>query len=165
MQGTSNVAAGRRYGIPVGGTMAHSWIQSFAREQEASDRFAEFYPERAILLVDTYDTLASGIPHAIPALTRLQEQGHGGFGVRLDSGDLGPLSRAVRARLDAAGLRRALLLAESMLAGERVTPRESLHAIRDRARGEPGKSAPGHASAGQPRALSGNSQPPADRNA
>ena len=133
VQGTSNVAAGRRYGIPVGGTMAHSWIQSFAREQEAFDRFAEFYPERAILLVDTYDTLASGIPHAIPALTRLQEQGHGDFGVRLDSGDLGPLSRAVRARLDAAGLRRALLLAESMLAGERVTPRESLHAIRDRA--------------------------------
>ena len=120
VQGTSNVAAGQRYGIPVGGTMAHSWIQSFASEQEAFDRFAEIYPERAILLVDTYDTLASGIPHAIPALTRLQEQGHGGFGVRLDSGDLGPLSRAVRARLDAAGLRRARIVASNDLDEARI---------------------------------------------
>ena len=121
VQGTSNVAAGRRYGIPVGGTMAHSWIQSFAGEQEAFDRFAELYPERAILLVDTYDTLASGIPHAIPALTRLQEQGHGGFGVRLDSGDLGPLSRAVRARLDAAGLRQARIVASNDLDEARIS--------------------------------------------
>ena len=120
VQGTSNVAAGQRYGIPVGGTMAHSWVQSFASEQEAFDRFAEFYPERAILLVDTYDTLASGIPHAIPALTRLQEQGHGGFGVRLDSGDLGPLSRAVRARLNAAGLQRARIVASNDLDEARI---------------------------------------------
>lgn len=125
VQGTSNVAAGQRYGIPVGGTMAHSWIQSFPSEQEAFDRFAELYPERAILLVDTYDTLASGIPHAIPALTRLQEQGHGGFGVRLDSGDLGPLSRAVRARLDAAGLQRARIVASNDLDEARIA---ELHA-------------------------------------
>ena len=125
VQGTSNVAAGQRYGIPVGGTMAHSWVQSFASEQEAFDRFAEFYPERAILLVDTYDTLASGIPHAIPALTRLQEQGHGGFGVRLDSGDLDPLSRAVRARLDAAGLQRARIVASNDLDEARIA---ELHA-------------------------------------
>ena len=121
VQGTSNVAAGQRYGIPVGGTMAHSWVQSFASEQEAFDRFAEFYPERAILLVDTYDTLASGIPHAIPALSRLQEQGHGGFGVRLDSGDLGPLSRAVRTRLDASGLQRARIVASNDLDEMRIT--------------------------------------------
>jgi nicotinate phosphoribosyltransferase len=120
VQGTSNVAAGQRYGIPVGGTMAHSWIQSFASEQEAFDHFAELYPERAILLIDTYDTLASGIPHAIPALTRLQEQGHGGFGVRLDSGDLGPLSHAVRARLDAAGLQRARIVASNDLDETRI---------------------------------------------
>ena len=101
--------------------MAHSWIQSFASEQEAFDRFAEFYPERAILLVDTYDTLASGIPHAIPALTRLQAQGRGGFGVRLDSGDLGPLSRAVRARLDAAGLQRAQIVASNDLDEARIS--------------------------------------------
>ena len=121
VQGTSNVAAGQRYGIPVGGTMAHSWIQSFASEQEAFDCFAEFYPDRAILLVDTYDTLASGIPHAIPALTRLQAQGRGGFGVRLDSGDLGPLSRAVRARLDAAGLQRAQIVASNDLDEARIS--------------------------------------------
>ena len=121
VQGTSNMAAGQRYGIPVGGTMAHSWIQSFASEQEAFDRFAEFYPERAILLVDTYDTLASGIPHAIPALTRLQAQGRGGFGVRLDSGDLGPLSRAVRERLDAAGLPRARIVASNDLDEARIS--------------------------------------------
>jgi len=120
VQGTSNVAAGRRYGIPVGGTMAHSWIQSFTGEQEAFDRFAELYPDRAILLVDTYDTLASGLPHAIPALTRLQKQGHDGFGVRLDSGDLGPLSRAVRARLDAAGLHRARIVASNDLDEARI---------------------------------------------
>ena len=121
VQGTSNVAAGQRYGIPVGGTMAHSWIQSFASEQEAFDRFAEFYPDRAILLVDTYDTLASGIPHAIPALTRLQAQGRGGFGVRLDSGDLGPLSRAVRARLDVAGLQQAQIVASNDLDEARIS--------------------------------------------
>ena len=121
VQGTSNVAAGQRYGIPVGGTMAHSWIQSFASEQEAFDCFAEIYPDRAILLVDTYDTLASGIPHAIPTLTRLQAQGRGGFGVRLDSGDLGPLSRAVRARLDAAGLQRAQIVASNDLDEARIS--------------------------------------------
>ena len=121
VQGTSNVAAGQRYGIPVGGTMAHSWIQSFPSEQEAFDRFAEFYPEHAILLVDTYDTLASGIPHAIPALTRLQAQGRTGFGVRLDSGDLGPLSRAVRARLDAAGLQQARIVASNDLDEARIS--------------------------------------------
>ena len=121
VQGTSNVAAGQRFGIPVGGTMAHSWIQSFPSEQEAFDRFAEFYPEHAILLVDTYDTLASGIPHAIPALTRLQAQGRTGFGVRLDSGDLGTLSRAVRARLDAAGLQQARIVASNDLDEARIS--------------------------------------------
>lgn len=120
VQGTSNVAAGQRYGIPVGGTMAHSWIQSFPSEQEAFDRFAEFYPERAVLLVDTYDTLASGIPHAIPALTRLQAQGRSGFGVRLDSGNLGLLSRAVRAQLDAAGLQCARIVASNDLDEARI---------------------------------------------
>ncbi len=120
VQGTSNLAAGQRYGIPVGGTMAHSWIQSFPSEQEAFDRFAEFYPERAVLLVDTYDTLASGIPHAIPTLTRLQAQGRSGFGVRLDSGDLRLLSRAAREQLDAAGLQRARIVASNDLDEARI---------------------------------------------
>ena len=118
---TSNVAAGKRYGIPVSGTMAHSWIQAFGDEQGAFARFAELYPERAILLVDTYDTLGSGIPHAIPVLADLHAQGRHGFGVRLDSGDLDQLSRAVRERLDAAGLQGAQIVVSSDLDEERIS--------------------------------------------
>ena len=120
VHGTSNVAAGARYGIPVSGTMAHSWVQAFGDEQEAFARFAELYPERAILLVDTYDTLGSGILHAIPVLTALQERGGRGFGVRLDSGDLGRLSRAVRAQLDAAGLQAARIVVSNDLDEARI---------------------------------------------
>ena len=120
VHGTSNVAAGARYGIPVSGTMAHSWIQAFGDEQGAFARFAELYPERAILLVDTYDTLGSGIPHAIPVLTELQARGRRGFGVRLDSGDLGRLSRAARAQLDAAGLQAAQIVVSSDLDEARI---------------------------------------------
>ena len=120
VDGTSNVAAGARYGIPVSGTMAHSWVQAFGDEQGAFARFAELYPERAILLVDTYDTLGSGIPHAIPVLRELQARGSSGFGVRLDSGDLGRLSRAVRARLDAAGLQAARIVVSSDLDEQRI---------------------------------------------
>ena len=120
VDGTSNVAAGERYGIPVSGTMAHSWVQAFGDEQAAFARFAELYPERAILLVDTYDTLDSGIPHAIPVLRELQARGGGGFGVRLDSGDLGRLSRAVRERLDAAGLQAARIVVSSDLDEARI---------------------------------------------
>ena len=120
-QGTSNAAAGQRYGIPVGGTMGHSWVQAFPSEQEAFDRFAELYPDRTILLVDTYDTLASGIPNAIPVLAKLQGQGRHGFGVRLDSGDLGPLSRAVRARLDDAGLQQAQIVVSNELDEESIS--------------------------------------------
>ena len=118
---TSNVAAGYRYGIPVGGTMAHSWVQAFVREEEAFARFAEIFPDRTILLVDTYDTVGSGVPHAIPVLRTLQSGGHDGFGVRLDSGDLDRLSRAVRAQLDAAGLKRARIVASGDLDEERIT--------------------------------------------
>ena len=130
VDGTSNVAAGERYGIPVSGTMAHSWVQAFGDEQAAFARFAELYPERAILLVDTYDTLDSGIPHAIPVLRELQARGGSGFGVRLDSGDLGRLSRAVRERLDAAGLQAARIVVSSDLDEARIeeaAPGESAH--------------------------------------
>ena len=120
VDGTSNVAAGERYGIPVSGTMAHSWVQAFGDERVAFARFAELYPERAILLVDTYDTLNSGIPHAIPVLRELQARGGSGFGVRLDSGDLGRLSRAVRGRLDAAGLQAARIVVSSDLDEARI---------------------------------------------
>ncbi len=118
---TSNVAAGCRYGIPVSGTMAHSWVQAFAGEKEAFARFAEIFPDHAILLADTYDTLGSGVPHAIPVLRTLQAGGRDGFGVRLDSGDLERLSRAVRTQLDAAGLHRARIVASGDLDEKRIT--------------------------------------------
>ena len=112
---TSNTLAGRRYGIPVRGTMAHSWIMAFATEREAFEKYAETYPDGAILLIDTYDTLGSGIENAIEVGLRLKEAGRTGFGVRLDSGDLEYLSKKVRARLDAAGLQDAAIIASNEL--------------------------------------------------
>ena len=112
---TSNTLAGRRYGIPVRGTMAHSWIMAFATEREAFEKYAETYPEGAILLIDTYDTLGSGMENAIEVGRRLKEAGRRGFGVRLDSGDLEYLSKQVRARLDAAGLHEAAIVASNEL--------------------------------------------------
>jgi len=100
---TSNTLAGKRYGIPVSGTMAHSWVMAFETEREAFERYADLYPENTILLIDTYDTLGSGIENAIAVGRRLKEQGHP-VGVRLDSGDIQYLSKQVRRRLDAAGL-------------------------------------------------------------
>lgn len=120
VHGTSNVAAGARYGIPVSGTMAHSWIQAFGDEREAFARYAELYPQRTILLIDTEDTLGSGLPHAIPVLAELRARGGRGFGVRLDSGDLGALSRAVRAQLDGAGLQAARIVVSGDLDEARI---------------------------------------------
>lgn len=100
---TSNTLAGRHYGIPVTGTMAHSWIMAFETELEAFERYAELYPDQTTLLLDTYDTLGSGLPNAITVARRLTEQGHD-VGVRLDSGDIQYLSKAVRRGLNAAGL-------------------------------------------------------------
>jgi len=101
---TSNTLAGKRYGIPVTGTMAHSWVMAFPSERESFERYAELYPDRTILLIDTYDTLGSGIENAILVGKKLQEQGRT-MGVRLDSGDIQYLSKQVRQRLDAAGLK------------------------------------------------------------
>jgi nicotinate phosphoribosyltransferase len=112
---TSNTFAGRRFGIPLRGTMAHSWIMAFASEREAFEKYAEIYPDGCILLIDTYDTLGSGIENAIAVGRKLKETGHDGFGVRLDSGDLEYLSKKVRERLDAAGLRGALIVASNEL--------------------------------------------------
>jgi nicotinate phosphoribosyltransferase len=112
---TSNTLAGKRYGIPVRGTMAHSWIMAFASEREAFEKYAETYPDGSILLIDTYDTLGSGIENAIVVGQRLMQAGHKGFGVRLDSGDLEYLSKKVRERLDAAGLRSARIVASNEL--------------------------------------------------
>ncbi len=112
---TSNTLAGKIHGIPVRGTMAHSWIMAFPSEREAFEKYAETYPENAVLLIDTYDTLGSGIENAIAVGRRLAQAGHPRFGVRLDSGDLEYLSRKVRERLDEAGLTQARILASNEL--------------------------------------------------
>jgi nicotinate phosphoribosyltransferase len=100
--GTSNVLAGQRFGIPVMGTHAHSWVMAFDGERESFDRYVEAMPDNATLLVDTYDTL-KGVDHAIATARKLREKGHELSGIRLDSGDLAWLSQQARAKLDAAG--------------------------------------------------------------
>jgi nicotinate phosphoribosyltransferase len=106
--GTSNTLAGKVFGIPVMGTMAHSWIMSFDGEEEAFDAYAALYPDRSIFLIDTYDTLKSGIHNAIKAGKKLAAKGKN-FGVRLDSGDIQYLSTEVRKLLDKAGLKDAFI--------------------------------------------------------
>jgi nicotinate phosphoribosyltransferase len=106
--GTSNTLAGKVFGIPVLGTMAHSWIMSFPEEREAFEAYASLYPERTVFLIDTYDTLDSGIKNAIEVGRRLAIAGKK-FGVRLDSGDIQYLSVQVRRALDEAGLRDATI--------------------------------------------------------
>ncbi|MDZ7715481.1 MAG: nicotinate phosphoribosyltransferase [Balneolaceae bacterium] len=104
IEATSNTYAGFSQGIPVSGTMAHSWIQSFDDELTAFQKYAEYYPDNCVLLVDTYDTLASGVPNAIKVAKELEEKGHKLKGIRLDSGDLAYFSRKAREQLDDAGL-------------------------------------------------------------
>ena len=101
---TSNVEAGRRFGIPVAGTQAHAWVMAFPSELEAFRAYARTFPDDVTLLVDTYDTLTVGIPNAITVGRELAAAGHRLGGVRLDSGDLGALAVAARGQLDAAGL-------------------------------------------------------------
>ncbi|MDE2849278.1 MAG: nicotinate phosphoribosyltransferase [Acidobacteriota bacterium] len=100
---TSNVEAGQRFGIPVRGTHAHSWVQAFDSEPEAFDAFAETMPNNCVLLVDTYD-VERGIEHAIATARMLERRGQRLLGIRLDSGDLLLQSRAARRRLNEAGL-------------------------------------------------------------
>ena len=104
---TSNVLAGERFGIPVMGTHAHSWIMSYDDEYEAFKAYARVYPDATLLLVDTYNTLESGIPNAIRVGLELEESGHRFLGVRLDSGDLAYLAVETSIRLDDAGLKNA----------------------------------------------------------
>jgi nicotinate phosphoribosyltransferase len=106
--GTSNTLAGKIFGIPVMGTMAHSWVMSYNSEEEAFDAYAAMYPDRSIFLIDTYDTLRSGIQSAIKSGKKLAEKGKN-FGVRLDSGDIQYLSTEVRKLLDEAGLQKAFI--------------------------------------------------------
>jgi nicotinate phosphoribosyltransferase len=104
--GTSNTLAGKKFGIPVMGTMAHSWIMSFPSELEAFRAYARIYPQNSIFLIDTYDTLKSGIKNAITAGSELVQKGYN-FGVRLDSGDISYLTTEVRRELDKAGFPQA----------------------------------------------------------
>lgn len=115
--GTSNTLAGKIYGIPVMGTMAHSWIMSFPTELEAFEAYARLYPQKTIFLIDTYDTLKSGIKNAIKAGAKLVEQGYN-FGVRLDSGDISYLSNEVRKELDKAGFPQAYISVSNELTEE-----------------------------------------------
>lgn len=103
VRSTSNVLAGKVFGIPVKGTHAHSWIMSYPDELTAFRKYAGIFPDSSILLVDTYDTLRSGIPNAITVARELREKGHELFGVRIDSGDLAYMSREARGMLDEAG--------------------------------------------------------------
>ena len=112
---TSNVYAGSLYGIPVSGTMAHSWVQSFDDELTAFRTYARFNPNRSILLVDTYDTLGSGIPNTITVAKEMEAIGNKIIGIRLDSGDLAYLSKKARKMLDAAGLSYIKILASNQL--------------------------------------------------
>lgn len=104
VEATSNVYSSFVHNIPASGTMAHSWIQSFEDELTAFRKYAEYYPDACILLVDTFDTLASGVPNAIKVAKELEAQGHKLKGIRLDSGDLAYFSRKARQQLDEAGL-------------------------------------------------------------
>ncbi len=116
---TSNTLAGKLYGIPVQGTMAHSWVMSFPSELEAFRAYAAIYPEKSVFLIDTYDTLGSGIANAIEAGRELKEKGFN-FGVRLDSGDIQYLSAEVRRRLDRAGFPEATITVSNEMTEEIV---------------------------------------------
>jgi nicotinate phosphoribosyltransferase len=112
--GTSNVLAGKVFGIPVRGTHAHSWVMSFDNEPEAFDEYARALPNNCVFLVDTYHTL-NGVRHAIQAGKRLRKKGHKMIGIRLDSGDLAYLSIEARKMLDAAGFKNAIIVGSNDL--------------------------------------------------
>ncbi|MDD2421927.1 MAG: nicotinate phosphoribosyltransferase, partial [Heliobacteriaceae bacterium] len=113
--GTSNVLAGKLFGIPVMGTIAHSWVQMFPSELAAFRAYAQSDPRNVILLVDTYDTLNQGIPNAIRVAKELAAQGGCLQGIRIDSGDLAYLSRKARELLDAADLPNVKIIASGDL--------------------------------------------------
>ena len=112
---TSNVRAGMIYGLPVRGTHAHSWVQAFPDELSAFRSYAKSFPDSSTLLVDTYDTLRSGVPNAITVARELRQQGHELRGIRLDSGDLAYLSRESRRMLNEAGFPEVRIVASNEL--------------------------------------------------
>lgn len=106
---TSNVLAGQKFDVPVAGTMAHSWVMDYPSEYEAFRAYANSYPDNCLLLVDTYDTLRSGVPNAIKVFKELRAAGHKPKGIRLDSGDLAYLSKKARKMMDEAGFPEAII--------------------------------------------------------
>ncbi len=113
---TSNVLAGKAYGIPVSGTHAHSWVMSFESELEAFRAFARHYPERCVLLVDTYDPIESGVPNAITVFKEMQAAGTlSRPAIRLDSGDLAKQSKRAHRMMTEAGFEDPLIVASNDL--------------------------------------------------
>ena len=113
---TSNVLAGKAYGVPVGGTHAHSWVMSFPNEIEAFRTFVRLYPDDPILLVDTYDTLEGGLPNAISVFKEMRAQGIDVRpAIRLDSGDLAKLSKIAHEMMSRAGFEDPLIVASNDL--------------------------------------------------
>lgn len=114
--GTACTLTDELYGVPAGGTMAHSWVQMFNSEYEAFEAYCKLYPHSATLLVDTYNTLKSGVPNAIKAFKNiLVPQGITDFAIRLDSGDISYLSKKARKMLDNAGLTTCKITASNAL--------------------------------------------------
>jgi len=113
--GTSNVLTGQMFDISVLGTHAHSWVMSFPTELDAFRAYARTFPDACMLLVDTYDTLKSGVPNAIKVFDELRAAGHEPVGIRLDSGDLAYLSKKARRMLDEAGYHKCKICASSDL--------------------------------------------------
>ncbi len=120
--GTSNVLTGQMFDVPVKGTHAHSWIMSFPDELTAFRTYAHLYPSACILLVDTYDTLNSGVPHAIQVFKEMRKEGIPltFYGIRLDSGDLAYLSKQAKQMLDEAGFSDAVISASNDLDEELI---------------------------------------------
>ena len=112
---TSNLLAGMKFSLPVKGTHAHSWVMAFADELSAFRAYTEVFPEHSVLLVDTYDTLLSGLPNAITAARELRARGFELQGIRLDSGDLAYLSKVAREQFDAAGFPQVRIVASNEL--------------------------------------------------
>ncbi|GAB2850018.1 nicotinate phosphoribosyltransferase [Hymenobacter ruber] len=117
---TSNVLAGQRYGIPVRGTHAHSWVMAFESEVQAFSAYAQAFPDDSVFLVDTYDTL-EGVRQAIHVARDMRARGHELAGIRLDSGDLAYLSREARAVLDEAGFTETRIVASNDLEENLIT--------------------------------------------
>ena len=115
-KGTACTLTDKLYGVPASGTMAHSWVQMFDTEYEAFKTYCELYPQNATLLVDTYNTLKSGVPNAIRTFKEvLLPKGITNFGIRLDSGDISYLSKKARKMLDEAGLEQCKIVASNSL--------------------------------------------------